>query len=270
MAKTTNKFSELLEAEWVESLLTAWNGAVILAVGGLLLYLTRFHPAPGVRLAELIFSSFAIALGLVIVGLSVWRGKQASDLPTVPFPCPYCTSNNLFIAPPTDDFECDHCHRTVHFAFGEPVPVRTVICQYCHTEHRVAMTVQRYVCDRCNRLLDVGSDPTKKVSIVGTAAVDSTEALLQNYDVLLVAYDRRTENELALKLVNLMVVNMPEAKRQMVLVSAATPLTVVRNLPHRKAESIRRQLQELGATASLRSNQQAPTAGSGQPRAPHA
>lgn len=252
MAKSNSKLSEVLEAEWVDAIVTAWNGLAIILVGALLLYFMKFRLPPPLQLAGRLICVFILLIGIFILILAMYRSNMARKLPTVPFRCPYCEATNLFLSKPTDDFECDSCHRTVHFAFGEPVPVRTVICRFCRTEHRVAMTVQRYVCDRCNRLLDVGADPTTKVSVVGTAAVDNTEAMLQNYDVVLVAIDRRRENELAFKLQNLLVLNLVEARKQMLSASGRSPLVVAHDVPHGKAEAVRRQLQELGATASLR------------------
>ena len=83
-----------------------------------------------------------------------------------------------------------------------------------------------------------------------------------NYDVLLISVDRRHEIEVAMKLQNILVVNLPEARRLMASAGTATPLVVSHALPQRKAEAIRRQLQDVGATATLR-----PTNEAGSPTA---
>src|SRR5207249_9227823 len=66
---------------------------------------------------------------------------------------------------------------------------------------------------------------------------------LHAFDVLLISVDRRHEIEVALKLQNLMVINLPEARRLMATASTTTPLVVSHGLAQRKAEAIRRQLQ---------------------------
>ena len=150
---------------------------------------------------------------------------------------------------PTIDFDCEFCHRTVHFDTGRPIPVQTIVCRACRAEHRVAVNVQRYTCDSCNRALAL---PWIRADRDGGIRDNTEDAMLQNYDVLLIAYDRRRENDMAFKVQNLLVVNLNEARRLMGAVSSQTPLILGHDLPQRKAEAIRRQLQELGATATMR------------------
>ncbi|HZT41359.1 MAG TPA: hypothetical protein VFA07_04180 [Chthonomonadaceae bacterium] len=252
MAKTVHKISEILENEWVESIVTASNGFIIIVVAGLFYYLVPFRLPGPLRLAGHIIGGVAVLLGLVILALAAHRSWAVRKIPHVGFFCPYCDMENHLTATPTEDFDCDFCHRTIHFQKGVPVPVRTIVCPFCRTEHRVATTVERYVCDRCNRLLKVTSGSGSRAA-VGATTSNEQDALLQNYDVLLVAYDRRRENDLAFKLQNLMVINLLEARRLLGTVSTKTPLIVCHSLSQRKAEAVRRQLQELGATASLRS-----------------
>lgn len=254
MAKQETKLSEILENEWVESIVSATNGIIIVAVAGLFWYLVKFRLTENLRIFGYIFCGIALFLGLLILFLAGRRSYIVSKIPRVAFRCPYCDADNFFTEPPTEDFDCDHCHRTVHFRNGAPLPVRTIVCPFCRTQHRVSEEVERFVCDRCNRLLKIGGEAeTPGRRAVGTASVDEHDALMQNYDVLVVAIDRRRENEIAFKLQNLMVVNLPEARRLIGTISQKTPLIVGHNLPQRKADAIRRQLQDLGATATLRS-----------------
>ena len=252
MAKRVLKISEILENEWVESIVTASNGVIILVVAGLFYYLVPFRLPPHLQLAGRIIGMVAISIGVVILLLAAHRSWKVRQIPYVGFFCPYCDMENHLTATPTEDFDCDFCHRTIHFKEGVAVPVRTIVCPYCRTEHRVSTNVERYVCDRCNRLLKVTAGSGSRAA-VGASTANEQEALMQNYDVLLVAYDRRRENDLAFKLQNLMVVNLKEARRLLETVSTKTPLIVGHGLSQRKAEAIRRQLQEMGATASLRS-----------------
>ena len=177
-----------------------------------------------------------------------YKGALSKQMATVGFICPYCQQELQFLESPTTDFDCEHCSRTVHFDNGFPVPVRTIICQACRAEHRVASSVDRYICDKCNRPLQLNVTPDKAAAIIDA----ENDAMLQNYDVLLLASDRRHESELSFKLQNLMVVNLPDARRLLSTASNQTPLVVGHDLSQRKAEAIKRQLEELGATVSVR------------------
>lgn len=165
--------------------------------------------------------------------------------------CPFCDKENVFFQQPTKDWDCDFCHRTARYEDGVMVPVTYVICTACRAEHRVPVNVKRYLCDQCNRPLNISGDLRG-----GTAIIEVEDQLFQNFDVLLVAYDRRLENELAFKIQNLLVVNMIEARRMINNINNQTPLIVGYNLPERKADAIRRDLQQVGGTARLRPSKQ--------------
>ncbi len=165
--------------------------------------------------------------------------------------CPFCDKENTFFQPPNSDWDCDFCHRTARYENGEMVPVTYVMCTACRAEHRVPVNVKRYLCDQCNRPLNISGDLRG-----GTAIIEVEDQLFQNFDVLLVAYDRRLENELAFKIQNLLVVNMLEARRMINNINNQTPLIVGYNLPERKADAIRRDLQVVGGTARLRPTKQ--------------
>jgi ribosomal protein L7/L12 len=260
MAKgTTEKIAEpegattitaVQEREWTDSVGTASVGIGIMVLGALFFYLVGLwlKGQPNVLEAVRIVLGLAIFAGAAILGLAILRGLEARKAPRVPFPCPYCDTENYFVEAPAVDFDCESCHRTVHFENSAPIPIRTIICQACRSEHRVAVNVHRYVCDRCNRPLQISSDPTKQIAVAGA---DETDAMLQTYNVLLFAVDRRHENELAFKLQDLMFVNMKEARRLMGKATTNAPLVVNSNVALRKAEAIQRELQALGATVNI-------------------
>ncbi len=261
MAKISVRLSDKQEGQWVQSISLAGAGIALALVSGVLIYFAKFWvEVEWLQTLQRLVGVVGLIAGLTLVGVALQRGLTARSTPRIAFPCPYCGADNLLLAAPTEDFDCEHCSRTVHFQDGQPVPVRTIVCQFCHTEHRVAASVQRYVCERCNRLLQIGTDPTRKVDVVGTAAMDSNENLLQNYDVLLVAIDKRQENDVAFKIQNLLVTNLPEARRLMQTASQKTPLVVAMDVSQRKAEAVKRQLQELGATATMRPTNVKPSA----------
>jgi ribosomal protein L7/L12 len=239
---------EVEESVWTQSTGKIIIGTAVLIVAGILIYASRFiFSAEALLYARILFGLLAL-VGLGIVGAAVYEGMQTHKKKGVEFTCPYCDKVNTFEAEPHENFDCEYCSRAVHFEDGLPVPVRLVNCPFCHTDHRVAVNVQRYVCDRCNRPLELKMAAGRAATV---QAAEGDEAP-HNYDVLLISVDRRHEIEIAMKLQNILVVNLPEARRLMATAGTATPLVVSHALPQRKAEAIRRQLQDVGATATLR------------------
>ncbi len=247
MAKQTATLSDVQETEWTHSFGTIFVGLGIIAGSALLLYFTRYWLEDRPLLMAHVLIVGAILVGTGITALGVSRFLKARSTASFPYPCPYCAAECRLSQKPTEDFVCDGCSRTVHFYDGEPVQVVEVTCAACRAEHKVAVTSVRYLCDRCNR-------PVTLPFLVPDSGSRSfeTDGLLRNYDVLLTGYDHRKENDLAFKLQNLMVVNLPEAKRLMHSVSGDEPLIIGYSLPERKADSVRRQLQEVGAVVSTR------------------
>jgi hypothetical protein len=252
MATGVTKLSEMLESVWAEAISNAVYGVIIVIVGAVLFYFTKFLESMAVvYILGRCLSVLIMLVGAATLLLALQRTVKARQVGKSAYTCPYCDGENHLLTVPTEDFDCEHCHRTIHFVDGQQIPVRTVVCQFCRTEHRVAANVQRYVCDRCNRLLQLGAEKTRKLDMAGTTSV-AVDGLQQNYDVLLVAIDKRHENDLAFKIQNLLVVNLNEARRLLTTVSNQNPLVVTMDVPQRKAEAVRRQLQELGATAITR------------------
>src|SRR5207253_828721 len=69
----------------------------------------------------------------------------------------------------------------------------------------------------------------------------------EDFDVLLSQVGRQPK-DVAMALESILICNLAEAKRQM----ENLPLTVMRNVPHRKADAVKTRLRELGATAIAR------------------
>ena len=200
-----------------------------------------FHLIPS-RNLSMGLTIIAIAGALVFLGFATKAGlnmKQAGEVKTVTVECPYCDFPMQFLEQPTTDYDCEGCHRKVHYQNGKPVPVKTVTCQSCKTVHKVAVTATRFICDRCNRGVKLTDDPKEVVA--------ERSDLLQNYDVLLTDPGRK-RTEVAMALESILICNLAEARRQM----ENLPLTVIRNVPERKADAVRSRLRDLGATAVVR------------------
>jgi ribosomal protein L7/L12 len=249
MANEVRKIAEVEENVWTRASGKIMAGIAVVILAVALIYASKYcFVGTALQTARIILGLVALG-GLGLIGAAVYTGYEVKKMPGVGFNCPYCEATNRFDGEPNESFDCEFCNRTVHFEAGEPVPVRTVNCPFCHTDHRVAVNVQRYVCDRCNRPLELSTQAPGGATAAAGAGAD---AALHEFDVLLISVDRRHEIEIALKLQNLMVVNLPEARRLMASASTTTPLVVGHGLTQRKAEAIRRQLQDVGATATLR------------------
>lgn len=254
------KVVEVKERTWLESIGSGLVGGAIMLVAGLIVYFGTFFVQGNLRSTLRTCGFFGLIIGAIIVCVAIYQARKVETEPNTPFTCPFCDATNLFFGNPTKDFECEACNRTVHFENGQMIPVRNIVCQACRTEHRVPMNILRYVCDRCNRPLKLSSDPTQKVAVASNA---QNEAMQHNYDVLLIAFDRRHETATAMKIQNIMTVNLPDARKILASASEKAPIPISWGEPLRKAEALRRQFEELGATVSVRpSAEGTPTAAS--------
>ena len=157
------KLSDVREQEYLRALRFGGVGLAALAVGGALFYFSNFsrpvadtafnQPQTGAIIARIV-AGLIMLCGVAMIGAAGYGSLQMRNLPSFPFFCPYCNGKNLFIKPPHADFDCDHCNRTVHFVEGEAVPIRDIECLNCHAQHRVPVTLTRYVCDQCNALME--------------------------------------------------------------------------------------------------------------------
>lgn len=241
MAKALNTRSDMLEKEFAAGATQLIYAGVLLLVFLLLLYLFHFVPIATVKQSLMILSGAGVLFALAYGGVAVYGMQKARTLPKVTFECPYCDFPMQFLKKPTEDFDCESCHRHVQFENGEPVPIKVITCTFCKTVHKVSSKARQYTCDRCNRALRL-TDPSSQTAIVA----ENTD-MLANYDVVLTDVGRQ-RNEVAMALESILICNLVEARRQM----ENLPLTVVRNVAERKADAVRRRLRDLGATAIVR------------------
>jgi ribosomal protein L7/L12 len=249
MANKAVKVEDVKEKTWIESVGSSiWGIGIMVASGIVIFFGTHFLPQKYIHTFKGI-AVVGVILGAAIVAVAMFQAQHVDAKPKTPFKCPFCEGVNYFFGTPNTDFDCEHCARTVHFEDGRMVMVRTIICQACRTEHRVPMNIQRYVCDRCNRPLKLSTDITQKVAAASNA---QNEAMQHMYDVLLVSYDRRHETATAMKIQNIMTVNLVDARKILASASETAPIPIAWGEPLRKAEALRRQFEELGATVSVK------------------
>ena len=246
MAGGTKKLIDVQEIAWTKAIPLMIGGASLFIVCFIALSIETFVAKYSSMLATTrIPLSIGMFAGLAIVAVSIYQAWSLRSTPALSQLCPYCNRINAFVEAPKVDYVCDHCQRTIHFQNGKAVPIKKVTCRACKTDHFVAETLDEYQCDNCNRMIEVSKERKP-------GYVDQADALLQNFDVLLVAVDRRKETEVAQKIQNMMMVNIVEAKKMISNATPNKPLIVERNQPQRKAEAIRRSLQDMGATVTLR------------------
>ena len=247
MAKSTTR-AEVLETEYVAGVSLLIPAAIVLVVAllsfwGLKVMNGGKYSPESVQIVYLkpMFTLLGIVGVLVALGLAgkgIAKMLAAKAHPVVTVNCPYCKFAMKFVTSPTEDYDCEGCHRRVLYENGKPIPTKEVTCNFCKAEHKVAITAKTLICDQCNRPVRL-VDPKK-----GEEVASEQSDMLQNYDVKLTDIGRN-KNEVAMALQSILICNLPEARRQM----ENLPLTIARNVPERKADSYRRKLRELGATA---------------------
>ena len=246
MAGGTKKLIEVEEKAWTVAIPQMIIGGSIFLVCLVLLFIVDFlHLYFSVMRPSQILLSIGMGVGVAILGVAVYQAWKLRYTPSLSQVCPYCNHIAKFVEAPKVSYPCDACQRTVHFLNGSAAPIRQVVCPACKTEHTVAAHLDELVCDQCNRAIEVS-----KKRKPGTGEL--TDAMLQNYDVLLISFDKRKEIEIAQKLQNMMLINMIEARKMMSEATTNKPLTIDKNQPQRKAEAIRRTLQDMGAIVTLR------------------
>jgi len=235
--------ADVLEKEYEAGTGLLIRGGIVLLVSLILVWILRL--AALTQLAA--FFGLTGVIGIVIMALGGRRMYAARALPTVSVDCPYCGRRNQFLSEPTEDWTCENCSRPVYYENGVMAPVREVTCPSCRAEHKVSTKSATFTCDRCNRTLRL-ADPAEPAKIVA----DPTD-LLRNYDVILTQAGRQP-NDVAMALQTILVCNLKEARARM----EQLPLTVMRNVPERKADAVRTRLRELGATAVIRPTEDEP------------
>lgn len=249
MPNKARKLAEVQESEWTKAVGLITLGVVLTAVAAILFYFAGLWLKGSLVSVAHVALGLAMMSGVAIVCAAIYRAAQSRKIAGVKYRCPYCDKVNLFDANPSEDFECEFCNRTVRFENGEPVRVRVAPCPNCLAEHRVAVNVRRYVCDKCDKPFELV--PEEFMHPGARASFGTDEQPIGLVDVYLSGVERSKENEVALKLQNVLVVNLPEARRLMLGASTRTPLMLCSGVPVRKGEAIQRQFQEIGATVVL-------------------
>ncbi len=278
MARGAATLTRVREEEYTQSIGTITIGAGILVACLFLIWFVRlFHLAPETLQVVQIGLGLGALAGVAIIASAIYRVLTVSKIPTVPFTCPYCDAVNRLTAVPTEDFDCETCLRTVRFENGAIVPIIEITCPRCDARHRTSLKTQRYVCDKCNAsipveqavnpatqsgALSMGSDhavvepyaaygqPTVSRPAVSPRAGNLLVA--QNVDILLQGIDHVREKQIALRLQDMMGMDMAELRHLISTAEEKKPLIIGVNIAHDEAETLQNQLKQLGAVVTLR------------------
>lgn len=243
MAKGPVTRSDLLEQKYEHGLTLVIRGVTAIVIGLIAVWignlLSRGQSQGGIALFVLgAFVAVGGGLAAVYGAFEMGKGRAQEHILEE---CPYCEFAMEFLVHPTEDYTCEKCKRRVYYEDGKRVPVREIACTVCGTMHKVAVTVDSFTCDRCNRTLSLGGKEAP------AAVTVQKEVVAGNQDVYITAIGRRP-NEVALALQDLLVCNLPEARRQM----ESLPVLVATNVPPMKAEAIKRRLAGLGAESEAK------------------
>lgn len=237
MAQPTR--AEVIEAELQRILPIVVVGILVLLVGLFLLYLSTIAT----------WMPFAIGVivtlaGAGIAGYGGWQYMQLNNLPSYRAICPYCGQPTLFLAPPAEDYTCEHCHRVVAIEDGQVVPPLVLVCRHCGAPQKVSPRAKMFICDNCNGQNDL--KPAKPGVAAATAGAGEESIEYTTYDLVLVDAGHNTEEVLEILCT---ILAAPRDHCRGILKDL--PMVILVDLPRRKADSYRRMLREAGATAEV-------------------
>jgi transposase-like protein len=257
MAKGATTLSEVREQEYTQSIGMVAAGVILIIISvALIAFLNYLVPANILGISRLL-CGLATLVGVGLLGAAIKRIMDVRNAPSILYKCPYCEAPNRLTAEPTEDFVCESCHATIRFENGKPVPIRTITCTSCGAQHRVSIKADRYVCDKCNAILQVQqqTQPVYGMAAQATAPPTRQSAVMlggSNQNLLLQGFDHSRENQVAAILQRELSVDIAEARRLLHTVSEKTPLIVAFDIPYDQADGLRKQFTQLGATVSMR------------------
>lgn len=237
MAQPTR--AEVIEAELQRIIPIVVVGVLVLLVGLFLLYLATIA-----TWMPFILGVIVALAGVGVAGHGGWQYMQLNNLPSYRAICPYCEKPTLFLAPPTEDYTCEHCHRVVAIEGGQVVPPLVLVCRHCGTPQKVSPRAKMFICDNCNGQNDL--KPAKPSVAAATAGTGEESFEYTTYDLVLVDAGHDTEEVLEILCT---ILAAPRDHCRGILKDL--PMVILVDLPRRKAESYRRMLREAGATVEV-------------------
>ncbi len=237
MAQPTR--AEVMEAELQRIIPIVIWGVVVLLLGLFLLYLSTIA-----AWMPFFIGVIVTIAGVGIAGYGGWQYMQLNNMPSYRALCPYCNQPTLFLAPPAEDYTCEHCKRVVAIEGGQVVPPLVLVCRHCGSPQKVSPRARMFICDNCNGQNDL--KPAKPGVAAATAGAGEESIEYTTYDLVLVNAGHDTEEVLEILCT---ILAAPRDHCRGILKDL--PMVILVDLPRRKADSYRRMLREAGATVEI-------------------
>jgi len=211
--------------------------------------------AVGFGLVLLSYFSMAVGLAWVLIlagaggiGYAIYHAVQMRKVPGVSVTCPYCTTSNRLVEPPTEDFRCTSCHRLVPVENGKILEVFQVRCGFCNHLNYYSSKSEGLLCEDCNREVPiaVGSGEVGNKMFAAYARRDDDG----QYELLLSGYGHNpTKNE---ELVNCLQHMLALNRNQVKDLMTSLPAVLLTGIPKKKAEMLAAQLSLHEGLAEIR------------------
>lgn len=237
MAQPTR--AEVMEAELQRIIPIVIGGVVVLLLGLFLLYLSTIA-----AWMPFFIGVIVTIAGVGIAGYGGWQYLQLNNMPSYPVVCPYCNQPTLFLAPPTEDYTCEHCKRVVAIEDGQVVPPLVLVCRHCGTPQKVSPRAKMFICENCNGQNDLKPAKPSVATVAAGASEESIE--YTTYDLVLVNPGHDIEEVL-----DILCTILASPRDHCRGILKDLPMVILVDLPRRKADSYRRMLREAGATVEI-------------------
>ncbi len=238
------KTSDIVEQHSERAVLFAGGGFLL---AGIAFFLIRYR-------GDGAFVPLGYVLSLGALGLFATAGYTIGKVRRVAahtLDCPFCTERVSLSEPPGEvDVRCSGCNRMIPIHEGRIVPVSQVRCGFCNGLNHYSDKTDALLCEECNHEIPIQHEEgyVSKKSVRGFAVVED-DAL---YELVLTDADDSAQghhNEgLVAALQHMLALNRNQVKGLL----DEVPVTLLQGITRMKADMLKAQLANHGATAEAR------------------
>lgn len=237
----TLRSSDLIEIFSENAFISGFGGAVLVALGGLLMRYRGGGALVGLALVLII-------AGVAALSYSIYLISKARKVTAFNVECPYCQVMNGLLAPPTEDFACVGCNRLIPIVDGMIVAVHQVRCGFCNALNFYSEKTEVLLCEECNREVPIAQADDQRPQRHSRFAVVDDESM---YELVLKAYSPHKTEQLTDSLQHMLALNRGQVKQLL----DELPVTILTGINRRKAEMLAAQLSIHDAEAEFRAIQ---------------
>jgi ribosomal protein L7/L12 len=236
MADDLQRSSDVVEDKGANAILIAIVGAVLLLIGGLLLYYESMF-----RMLGWLFLLAGVAcIGYMFMVMRSVKQVGASDII-----CPFCHAKNVFTDVPRTDQTCSECHRAMPIIDGKVLKVSQVRCGFCNTLNYYSEKSVGLICEDCDREIPIAVvNPSQQISAAAKKFATKDDNKL--YDIVLTSAGPKHEEVIGY-LQHLLALNRNQVKD---IVDSA-PSILLTGIPRLKAELLQKDMAKLNATVEF-------------------